>query len=185
MTLYQLMNRAIQYLVQILSGQAATDARIEALSASVADLSAALARIEAAVTPTLAARIVFTTEVDGQIKNEVTQMQLKVSKVLKVSFAAQDSKGNAAAVDGKPAWALTDANLGSLAVADDGMSAVFSASGPVGSLKIQASADADLGEGVTTIQGELQIDLIAGDAVTVALTAGEPQDPAAPDAPSA
>lgn len=178
MTLYQLMNRSIQYLIRILNGQAATDDRIESLRADVAALAVTLARIESAVTPSPAARIVFFIEADGEQK-EVTQMQLKVSKVLAISFAAKDAKGNLAAVDGKPSWALTDDSKGSLAVADDGMSAVFSPAGPAGSVKVQASADADMGEGVQTIQGELQLDLIAGDAVTIELSAGEPQDPPA------
>lgn len=178
MTLYRLMDRAITYLIRILSTQGATNLRINALSADVAEIKATLARIESAVTPSPAARIVFSIEVDG-VQTEVTHMQMKVSKILPISFAAKDAKGNPASVDGKPAWALTDDKLGSLAVADDGMSAVFSPAGPVGSLKVQASADADLGEGVQTIQGELQIDLIGGDAVTVELSAGEPQDPPA------
>jgi hypothetical protein len=109
----------------------------------------------------------------GGKKERVTKMILKVNQKLPLSVEFQDKFGNAAKVDGAPAWAMTDAELGALEIAEGGLSAVFTPSGKAGALKVQVSADADLGEGVKAILGELELSLIAGDAVSVAIKAGE------------
>ncbi len=103
-------------------------------------------------------------------------MFLKGNQALPLSIAIKDKFGNLAKVDGAPQWALTDAALGTLAVADDGMGAVFTPTGVVGLLKVQVTADADLGEGVKSILGELDIEVLAGEAVAVEIAAGEPVD---------
>jgi hypothetical protein len=109
-------------------------------------------------------------------KEEILHMFLPVNKKLPVSIEIKDKFGNPAKADGAPSWALSDESLGSLAVAADGMSAEFSPSGSVGSLKLQVKADSDLGDGVKEILGELSLDLLAGEAVLVELKAGEPVD---------
>lgn len=100
-------------------------------------------------------------------------MFLKVSDQLPLSVELKDKFGNAANVDGKPVWAVTDEALASIEVSEDGKSAVLKPKGAVGSLKVQVSADADLGEGVKSIVGELAVDLLPGEAVTVEIKAGE------------
>ena len=111
-------------------------------------------------------------------------MILKIDQKLPISVGFKDFKGNDAAVDGVPTWALTDDSLGSLEVAADGLSAVLHSKGVIGSGKVQCAADADLGQGVRTIIGELQIDFVAAEAETVQLTAGEPQPEDAAPAPT-
>lgn len=103
-------------------------------------------------------------------------MNLKVSQKLPMSINPVDKFGNAAKVDGAPVWSLTDPSLGSLAVADDGMSAELTPAGAAGSCEVQVNADADLGEGVKTIVGSLPVELVAGDAVSVSIAAGSPVD---------
>ncbi len=103
-------------------------------------------------------------------------MKLKISQNLPVSVTFEDKFGNTAQVDGLPSWAVTDEKLATLEVADDGMSAVVKPTGLAGSFKVQCSADGDLGEGVKSILGELDIDLLPGDATTVDLKAGDPVD---------
>jgi hypothetical protein len=98
-------------------------------------------------------------------------MFLPVDKKLKVSIAIKDKFNNLAKVDGMPQWALSSADLGALAVSEDGMSAEFQPVGAIGALKVQVKADADLGEGVKEILGELEIELLAGEAEIVALAA--------------
>lgn len=117
--------------------------------------------------------MVFTTTIGG-MRLEISYMQLKVSNKLPLSIKLVDKFGNPAAVDGAPVWTLTNPALGSLVVAEGGLSAEFIPAGAVGSLVVQVSADADLGEGVKTIFGELPVDLLAGDAVSVVIEAGEP-----------
>lgn len=94
---------------------------------------------------------------------------------LPLSIAIKDKNGNAAKVDGAPVWALTDETLGRLDVAEGGMSAVFVAAGLAGALKIQVKVDADLGEGVKEILGELDVDILGLEAVVVEIIAGEAQ----------
>lgn len=109
----------------------------------------------------------------GGINKKVDYMFLKVTQTLPLSIAIKDKFGNAAKVDGAPKWALTNEALGALTVSEDGMSASFAPAGTVGSLSVQVTCDADLGEGVKTIVGELAVELLAGDAETVEVSAGE------------
>jgi hypothetical protein len=133
-----------------------------------------LAHIEAFLCPPRrVVKMVFATTIGG-MKMEISYMQLKVSNKLPLSIKLVDKFGNPAVVDGAPVWALTNPALGSLVVAEGGLSAEFIPAGAVGSLTVQVSADADLGEGVKTIFGELPIDLLAGDAVNVVIEAGAP-----------
>jgi hypothetical protein len=101
-------------------------------------------------------------------------MFLQDDKSLPVSVEFVDAKGNAAKVDGLPQWAVSDESLATLEVAADGLSAVVKPVGPLGSFKLQVKADADLGEGVKEILGELDIEVIGGEAVAVNIKAGEP-----------
>lgn len=103
-------------------------------------------------------------------------MKLKVTQSLPLSIKPVDAKGNAATVDGAPAWSVSDATLASINPADDGLSAVLVPLGPIGSFSVQVSADGDLGEGTKTIVGTLAVDLIGGDAVSVEIVAGAPID---------
>lgn len=103
------------------------------------------------------------------VKKKVDNMFMKIDEVADLAVAFKDRQGNLAKVDGIPQWALTDAALGTLAVAEDGLSAVF-APVAVGLLKVQVKADADLGEGVKEIIGELEIDISALEAEKVEIS---------------
>lgn len=122
-----------------------------------------------------ASQIQFYSTISGN-NERVHNMFLKASQNLPLSIQIKDKFGNAAQVDGAPQWAVTDATLGAMEVSEDGMSATFKPAGLVGTLKIQVSADADLGEGVKSILGELDVEILAGEAVSVEIAAGEPSD---------
>jgi hypothetical protein len=117
--------------------------------------------------------IEFYTTIDGT-KRRIKNMFLKVSENLPVSIEIKDIHGNAAQVDGAPKWASTDETLATVTASEDGLSALVTPIGPVGVCKIQVSADADLGEGVKSILGELEIELLAGEAAVVSIVAGTP-----------
>ena len=118
-------------------------------------------------------KIRFATTMCG-MKLEITEMQLKVTNKLPLSLKLIDKFGNDARVDGLPLWALTNPAMGVLAVATDGMSAVLTPAGVLGSFAVQVSADADMGEGVKVIVGNLPIDLLPGDATEIQFVSGEP-----------
>lgn len=85
-------------------------------------------------------------------------------------------KNNPAPVDGVPAWAVSDAALLSLSVAADGLTAVVSAVGPIGTGQVSVNADADLGAGVVPIVGLLDVQVIGGDAATVQISSAPPEN---------
>lgn len=148
--------------------------RRETICSVLLDIRSILSRIERQITlPLPAVGFEFYT---GAGARKVTEMNLKVSQSLPLSIAPVDKFGNAAKVDGAPSWSLTDPSLGSLSPASDGLSAVLVPSGKIGSASVQVNADADLGEGVKAIVGELPVDFLAGDAASVSIAAGDPSD---------
>lgn len=96
----------------------------------------------------------------------------------KVGLAIQpvDARGNPAPVDGAPQWSVSDEALLRLDVALDGLSAELYAVGPLGNAQVTVAADADLGAGVTTIQGVLDVTVTGGQAVSLAIAAGVPEE---------
>lgn len=115
----------------------------------------------------------FFTIIDGR-KEEVKNMFLPISKKLPLILSVVDLKGNPAVVDGLPVWALSDESLATLEVAADGMSAMVVPVGPLGKVIVQAKADADMGAGVKEILGQMEVEMVAGEAVTMVMSAGEP-----------
>lgn len=93
---------------------------------------------------------------------------------LKVAFA--DKAGNAAAVDGAPVWTSSDETVLTVAAATDGLSAVATATGKLGTAQVSVSADADLGSGTTTLTGTLDVTVLAGSAVSAVVSADAPTD---------
>lgn len=120
-----------------------------------------------------ASSIEFYTIIGGQRK-KVVQMFLKATEKLPLSIEVKDAQGNVAVVDGAPQWALTDATVGALTVSADGFSAEFIPAGIIGLTQVQVSVDADLGEGVKSILGTLDVEVLSGEAVSVSIIAGAP-----------
>ena len=84
---------------------------------------------------------------------------------LKVSY--YDAKGNPAQVDGDVDWASSDETIARITV--DGTDSTRCMVYPVdnlGQAQISATADADLGEGVTEIITTGNIEVVAGQAVS-------------------
>lgn len=100
----------------------------------------------------------------------LTDMQ-KVA--LAVSFV--DGAGNPAPVDGAPVWATSDTALLDVVAAADGLSAVATAVGPLGTAQVSVTADADLGSGVETLVGTLDVNIVPDKAVSVNIAAGTPE----------
>jgi len=99
---------------------------------------------------------------------------LTADQEVPVSVAFTDDHGNDALVDGIPVWASSDDTIMMVVAADDGMSAVASAVGPVGQAQLSVTADADMGSGTTNVMGLLDIQVVAGDALVAVVTAGTP-----------
>ncbi len=119
----------------------------------------------------VAYRIEFYSIINGR-ETRVEKMNLQQGEKAKLTLKIADKGGNPAKVqDDKVAWSVSDESLGALNVAADGMSAEYVPNGKAGTLTIQAKGDADLGEGVKEIMGEIQIDVLSGEAVVFELSA--------------
>lgn len=82
--------------------------------------------------------------------------------------------GNPARIDGMPQWSVSDPSVISLQVDPSGLACVAVATGKLGTCQVQVTADADLGPGIRQIGGVLDIDVQAGEAVSLAVTADSP-----------
>lgn len=115
----------------------------------------------------------------------VETMAIKAGNAVKLSIQPVDSFGNKASVDGAPVWNLADDGLGTLAVAANGLDAVFTSSGKVGSALVEVAADVDLSDGVRNLGGSVSIDIEAGEAVDLGVRAEPIVIEAAPITPEA
>src|SRR6185436_3167778 len=100
-------------------------------------------------------------------------MSLILTDEQKVSLTIQPltAAGNSAKVDGVPVWSVSDSNILSLTVSEDGLSAVVTTVGPLGDCKVSVSADADLGEGIRNLTGTLDITVVAAEAASIGIVA--------------
>lgn len=149
----------------------------------LAQLNSTAIEIIKALNPPEAARIRFFV-VDGDKLQPIGgSMFQKVTEPKKFAIKVTDRFGNDAKVDGAPAWAATDESLADIAVSEDGLSAVVTPKGPLGAFKLQVKADADLGEGVKELLGEVEIELAAGDAEVLTIAEVPVEEPA-PEEPA-
>lgn len=97
-----------------------------------------------------------------------TQVHLKVSYL--------DAAGNPAAVDGAVRWDSSNPTIATVTAESD-TTALVKAVGPTGQAQITATADADLGAGVTELVTPMDMTVAAGQAVAGTI---EPVGPAEP-----
>jgi hypothetical protein len=138
--------------------------QVEQLNSNLVQVIDLLQEILQAVTPPPAARIVFI--VGGK---KVTQMQIQDNGSLTVSIAAEDVKGNPVSLDpsAAPSWAVDNASLATIVPSADGLSAVVTPVGPLGSFNVQCSIPAVNAE--SALQGSLAVEVIASAATQIVL----------------
>jgi hypothetical protein len=95
----------------------------------------------------------------------VKSMAIKAGQSVELSISPVDSFGNAARIDGVPAWTVSDPSLVDLVVSPDGLSVRATSLGHVGVSVIGVSVDADLSEGIRTLAGSASLEIEAGEAV--------------------
>jgi hypothetical protein len=93
----------------------------------------------------------------------------------KVTLHAQPltEAGNPAGIDGEIVWETTDPAL--LTLVPNGFDCDVVTNGPLGIATVSASADSDLGEGVITITGEVDIEVIQAPAATIEIVNEPPE----------
>lgn len=92
-----------------------------------------------------------------------------------LSIRPMTAAGNPARIDGVPAWSSSDSTIIEVLPDLDGLSAEAVTVGPVGVAQVSIVVDADLGAGVRTLAAMLDIEVIAAEAATVAITPGAPE----------
>jgi hypothetical protein len=108
----------------------------------------------------------------------VDYMALTLTDTQKVTatVAPKDKHGHPAAVEGVPLWETTDPTVATVTPSEDGLSCVIAANGALGTCQVKVTADADLGEGVTPLTGLLDLEVVAGAAVTLDITTSAPEE---------
>ena len=91
-------------------------------------------------------------------------------KVANAAIAYLDAKKNPALVEGAPVWSSSDESILTVVAAADGLSAVVTPVGPLGTAQVKIEADADLGAGVTPVVTLGDVEVVAGTAVVGNLT---------------
>jgi hypothetical protein len=126
-------------------------------------------------TPTTQAiRLGFTTLTITREGNYM--LLLTVTQKASLTLDPRDAKGNPAVLDGVPVWTSSDAAVVEVTPAEDGLSAVVRAVGPVGAAQVNVTADARLGEEVVNLSGVLDVQVQAGEAVSLGIATGAPEE---------
>lgn len=111
----------------------------------------------------------------GPLTEERMALVLTVTQEADLSVVAVDARGNVAHV-ADPRWSSSDEGVVAVVPSDDGMSAIVRAAGPTGNAQVVFRCDADLGEGVVELMGTLDVEVVAGQAVSVSIVAGAPRE---------
>ena len=97
-------------------------------------------------------------------------------QLVTLSVAFVDAAGNPTTVLNPPTWAVSDATILGIVPAADGLSAVVTALGPLGTAQVSLQADGALVAGAAPepIIGTFDVQVVASDAVTAQISAGTP-----------
>lgn len=132
-------------------------------------------------------RAVFAVQYEGvNFKGENMSSEMKSGTIATLSVQWNDKGGNAVPVDGPTSWESSDPSILKVEVSTGNslISNVYS-QGPIGTATIQASADADMGQGVRTVYATYDIVVVKGDAVggDITFTQYPQQNPPGPNVP--
>jgi len=111
----------------------------------------------------------------GVTTKNVMSLILANDHKVTASITPVDSKGNPAAIDGLAAWSSSSPDIVTVTnVSTDSLSADVVPGTALGAAQINVTADADLGSGVSTINGVLDVQVVAGQAVGFTISTSPP-----------
>jgi hypothetical protein len=142
----------------------------------------------------------FLTAISNGISFQGLQMSIiaRIDQSIKFAPGFLDAGGNAVTeLGGVPQWNVSDANIATLEVAEDGMSATLTPTGVLGTVQVSLVVDADPDADVEEINATAEVTFKAGKAVFVTLSSQvsdkvvaapaptpEPQPEPAPETPA-
>ncbi len=133
-----------------------------------------LAEIIDILKPGPAVKLIFTSiSEDGTTIEGVTMGTLRDDQKQRLSINPVDAKGKPASLDGVPTWTSSDETVVTVAAEADGLSAMVTAVLP-GTARVVVDADADLGSGVTPLNGFVEYTITGGTAVALTITEDPP-----------
>lgn len=91
-----------------------------------------------------------------------------------VTLTPTTATGRPAKLDGPPKWEVQSGNS-TVTPSEDGLSAVLTSADEPGLTTVLLTADVDLGEGVTTIQDSISLQVTGALASNLGLTVGQPE----------
>ena len=95
----------------------------------------------------------------------------RIDQSIKFAPGFLDAGGNAVTeLGGVPQWNVSDANIATLEVAEDGMSATLTPTGVLGTVQVSLVVDADPDADVEEINATAEVTFKAGKAVFVTLS---------------
>lgn len=101
-------------------------------------------------------------------------LKITTEQKITVTLSPKTATGNPAAVDGAPTWERISGES-NIEVSADGLTATLISSNFPGESQFMVSADADLGDGIETIQDVVTLLVENAKATSLGLSAGEPQ----------
>lgn len=111
---------------------------------------------------------------------------MRIDQKATLSPGFTDSQGNpVTALGSVPVWNVSDTSLATLEVSEDGMVAVVTPTGNIGTAQVNMTVDADPDDDVEEIVGTLEIEFKAGKARFVTLSAVFEDLPAPEPVPAA
>lgn len=164
------------YVANVLSAVMTCLRILQRIEAKQAIQDEKLNKILAAVEPPPAVGFVFTVDLEGQITEGATNINMTNSQKATATITPVDKPGNPAPIDGVPIWASSDETIVTVEPAADGLSAVVKAVGPLGTAKVSVTGDADLSGEVKPIFGTLDVEITQGMAVGFKVTLGPAEE---------
>lgn len=128
--------------------------------------------------PDKSLRVVFTAKCGGLTVKGQSPMSytLPVGMQVNLSVSYVDARGNPAQVDGETSWSGTDDSIAIVNQNPDDSTKCIVMAQDIGQMQVTCRADADVGEDVDEIMGTLDIEVVAGKAVSVQITpSGAPE----------
>jgi hypothetical protein len=118
--------------------------------------------------------LTFNAAYRGSTFKGVTKMLLRDDFKVTLFVAPVDKFGNPATIDGAAVWASSDETVATVVPSADSLSCDVLPVGKVGSVQISATADADMGDGIKPVSGTIDIEVVAGETVSMGVAAGAP-----------
>jgi len=112
---------------------------------------------------------------NNQLPETTTMILITNDQRVTLRIQPLDRYGNPARIDGVPVWTQSDATLGTLEPSADGLTCTFTSLGPLGTTQVNVAVDAAIGPEVRTLFGVLDVQIESGEAVSVGIIAGTPE----------